>query len=556
MAYTSGFFDAVDQGGGDYDRVYSAATFAHYFSLLVQNGVFPDPSTGMQVKASTNPDMHVSVQPGSGWVNGYYITVEANAPEQLTVPTANPSLSRIDSVIMGLNYVDREIQLYIKSGAVSASPSAVSLQRDNDLYELELAQITVSAGMASITQANITDMRSNTNRCGIVKGMIDQIDTTDLFAQYDTAFQEWFADIKAQLSDNVATNLQNQINSLKIDKVNVLDKASIVQAQAGTDDTKWMTPALVKSAITELAPMVSAILSNETKALYGLGAGAVPDDVLAELGKYKQYWWRRRDSGHYILKETSISAPRPIYVNSSSVVTYTYGSSVTINQTDRTVTINNPQTLTTQRTPNASVFDPLIGSYYICDKTMRHPNTGKEIMLANTLYFIPDGTTITNNGENYYMATAAMKISTQKAAPGDWQYLHSSNRNAYPDSGTQDGYEYEYLGVPFDNAVTAPKIETGSYVGTEMYGQANPNTLTFGFKPKIVIISINGTSTYGGAIFMYGQTRSSYTGVLYNVDYSNMPFLTWNENSVSWYSTHRGYDQLNEAKTYNYLAIG
>lgn len=245
MSYTSGFFDAVDLGGGDYDREYSAAVFAHYFSLLVKNGVFPDPSTGMQVKASSSPDMHVSVQPGSGWVNGYYITVPENGPEVLTVPTANPSLSRIDSVIMGLNYVEREIQLYIKSGAVSASPSAVSLQRDNDLYEMELAQITVAAGVASISQANITDMRQNTSRCGIVKGTIDQIDTTDLFAQYDDAFQTWFADIQAQLSGDVATNLQNQINTLKTGKVNVSDKASTAQAQEGTDDTKWMTPSLV-----------------------------------------------------------------------------------------------------------------------------------------------------------------------------------------------------------------------------------------------------------------------------------------------------------------------
>lgn len=264
MSYTSGFFDAVDLGGGNYDREYSAAVFAHYFSLLVKNGVFPDPSTGMQVKASSSPDMHVSVQPGSGWINGYYITVPDDSPEVLTVPTANPSLSRIDSVIMGLNYVEREIQLYIKSGAVSASPSAVSLQRDNDLYEMELAQITVAAGVASISQANITDMRQNTSRCGIVKGTIDQIDTTDLFAQYDDAFQTWFADIQAQLSGDVATNLQNQINnlkdgkadtsvtdslqnqvtSLKSDKVNVSDKASTAQAQAGTNNTKWMTPAL------------------------------------------------------------------------------------------------------------------------------------------------------------------------------------------------------------------------------------------------------------------------------------------------------------------------
>lgn len=250
MAYTSGFFDAVDQGGGNYDRVYSAATFAHYFSLLVKNGVFPDPSTGMQVKASTNPDMHVSVQPGSGWVNGYYITVPDDSPEQLTVPTANPSLSRIDSVIMGLNYVQREIQLYIKSGAVSASPSAVTLQRDSNLYEMELAQITVSAGMASISQSSITDMRSNTSRCGIVAGTIDQIDTTDLFAQYDSAFQTWFEDIKTQLSGDIATNLQNQINTLKTDKVSVSDKAIETEAQEGTADDKWMSPAMVKAYMT------------------------------------------------------------------------------------------------------------------------------------------------------------------------------------------------------------------------------------------------------------------------------------------------------------------
>lgn len=267
MAYTSGFFDAIDQGGGNYDRVYSAATFAHYFSLLVQNGVFPNPSTSMQVKALSNPDMRVSIQPGSGWVNGYYITVDNNTPEQLTVPTANPSLSRIDSVIMGLNYVDREIQLYIKSGAVSASPSAVSLQRDNDLYELELAQITVSAGMASVSQANITDMRQNTSRCGIVKGAIDQIDTTDLFAQYDTAFHTWFNNIQEQLSGNVATNLQNQINELKNGKVSVSDKATTEQAQTGTNDTKWATPLTVKTYVDKnVVPTLTTKLNKADRA--------------------------------------------------------------------------------------------------------------------------------------------------------------------------------------------------------------------------------------------------------------------------------------------------
>lgn len=307
-------------------------------------------------------------------------------------------------------------------------------------------------------------------------------------------------------------------------------------------------------------------LKDATAALYGLGTGAVPDDVLAELGKYKQYWWRRRDLGHYVLQETSISAPRPIYMSYSSVVTYTYGSSVTINQTDGTVTIDNPQTLTTQRAPNESVFDPLIGSYYMCDKNMRHPNTGADVMFANTLYFIPNGATISNNGEDYYLATAAMKISTEKTAPGDWEYLQSSNRSAYPDSGTQDGYEYEYLGIPFDNAVTAPKIETGSYVGTGTYGKANPNTLTFGFVPKFVWI-------YGfkrnDAWYDAGDVTKVPVGIIPEGDFgrhfppcsstesSNTAYSKRVGTTLSWYNTGSAGNQLNYSdSTYYYIAIG
>ena len=54
----------------------------------------------------------------------------------------------------------------------------------------------------------------------------------------------------------------------------------------------------------------ASLLKDTTAALFGLGTGAVPDDVLAELGKYKQYWWRRRvnvDSSHYVGNVTTVS---------------------------------------------------------------------------------------------------------------------------------------------------------------------------------------------------------------------------------------------------------
>lgn len=214
MAYKSGFFDAVDTGEGVYDRVYDASEFSHYFSLFIKNGVFPNPSTGLQVTASASPDLYVAVNPGDGWINGYYVSVLENSPEALKISTANPSLSRIDSVVMGLDLSAREIELYIKTGAVSANPTPVTLQRDNDVYELELAQISIPAGTASITQSLIKDMRSNTTRCGIVSGTVEQIDTTGLFAQYDDAFTTWFDSIKGHLAEDPATALQAQIDEI------------------------------------------------------------------------------------------------------------------------------------------------------------------------------------------------------------------------------------------------------------------------------------------------------------------------------------------------------
>ena len=142
---------------------------------------------------------------------------------------------------------NRSISLEVKTGVAASSPSAPSLERSADNYELMLASIHVVAGATSIAQANITDKRPDSTVCGWVKGVVDQIDTTDLFAQYDDAFQTWFADLQSQLSGDVAANLQSQITALENSKVNVSDKASTALAQAGTDDTKWMTPAKVKS---------------------------------------------------------------------------------------------------------------------------------------------------------------------------------------------------------------------------------------------------------------------------------------------------------------------
>ena len=244
MALPSAFFDAK-LVGDEYDRVYSAERFAEYFASFIANGVFPNPATNLQVVANVPGNMAIRVKSGLGWINGYYCNNDGDYP--LTLSPANGTLPRVDAVVLRWSRSNRSISLEVKTGVAASSPSAPSLERSADNYELMLASISVVAGATSIAQANITDKRPDSTVCGWVKGVVDQIDTTDLFAQYDDAFQTWFSDLQSQLSGDVAANLQSQITSLGNSKVNVSDKASTAQAQAGTDDTKWMTPAKVKS---------------------------------------------------------------------------------------------------------------------------------------------------------------------------------------------------------------------------------------------------------------------------------------------------------------------
>lgn len=78
-----------------------------------------------------------------------------------------------------------------------------------------LASIDVGVGVATITNANITDRRPDKTYCGFVEGVVQQIDESNLFLQFTSMFNNWFNSIKGQLGTDVAGSLQNQITDLK-----------------------------------------------------------------------------------------------------------------------------------------------------------------------------------------------------------------------------------------------------------------------------------------------------------------------------------------------------
>ena len=242
MTIRSGFFNSVNG-----DRKYDAKRFAEYFATFIANGVFPNPSTNFQVVS--NNDMTVTVKPGKAWINGYVAIDDEDYI--LTIDSADGALNRIDRVVLRWDAVDREIRIEVKKGTFASSPVAPSLQRDADAYELGIADIRFNKGAVSITQASITDLRLSNEYCGIVHGLVEQVDTEVLFqdylswinqkkdefntdlvdyrtlkqgeidnivADFQNDFITWFATIQDILNENVAGNLLDIINQFKDSK--------------------------------------------------------------------------------------------------------------------------------------------------------------------------------------------------------------------------------------------------------------------------------------------------------------------------------------------------
>lgn len=199
MAINYYFFNAVESGG-TYDREYNAEDVTSYLDGLVGNGVFPTPSTSLQVRASSG--MNVIVGAGSGWINGHKLVNTADLT--LAIEASDVVLNRIDSVIFYVDHTAREMGIEVKQGTLGATPTAPALQRDDERYEMCLAQIYVAKQAAAITAAAITDTRANSSLCGIVQGLIQQIDTTTLWEQQQAAFDAWFESVRTEFQEVLA----------------------------------------------------------------------------------------------------------------------------------------------------------------------------------------------------------------------------------------------------------------------------------------------------------------------------------------------------------------
>lgn len=208
MAINSYFFNAV-QSGGVYDRVYNAEDVTSYLNKIVSNGVFANPSDQLKVRKGTG--MQVIVGAGEGWINGHKMVNTADLT--LAVDAADPLLLRIDRVIFYVDETERTMGIEIKKGNPSGNRLIPSLTRNSERWELGLALIHVEAGMTSLTNAYIADTRPETRQCGFVTSLIDQVDTSELFTQYDAAYAEELENLNSWITE-AETSFDNWFDTL------------------------------------------------------------------------------------------------------------------------------------------------------------------------------------------------------------------------------------------------------------------------------------------------------------------------------------------------------
>ena len=277
------------------------------------------------------------------------------------------------------------------------------------------------------------------------------------------------------------------------------------------------------------------------------------------LDRYTQHWWKRRT----ILQEIEIAnsyaavdlSDQP---STTAGVTISYSESAHVDAATNRIELDHPTTVDVSysKYTNANV---LAGKYF------KNP-------VHDEIRYVEPGTQATRSSRDYsgsssgkmYKVTIQTKATSIATEIGDWEYLQSNDRGAYPDSGISGGYEYQYLGQPFglDNLLGGTKIATGSYTGTGKYGSDNPNTLTLDFVPQLILIfwAHSGGNAPNAIAWLGKDMGFSYKPAGSNGQwYYTYPItvLPPNGTDMRWYSPADVSAQMNGSGVeYRYFAIG
>lgn len=368
----------------------------------------------------------------------------------------------------------------------------------------------------------------------------------------------------SQYDQDVTNQVKETLNLDKVDNTSDLEKPVSTAQQEAIETATSSFLASLNSHINNL---------NNPHKVTAKQIGAIDEGSVGNL-----HVWQRTQvlseavpavpAGYTLgeVEENVTLASRGTSVSTQGTFYYYYGDSVTVSDSGEP----NAPSSDSWELIGRSVSDSTIMSGPIFvkgSKTAISTSSGKQIAdlteAATKVFFIPSGGALivsvdTSEKMCYVIATKYQSVTGYAATPEipartHVDYLTSTDEEAYTE-GTVDDTTIVYLGQLGEGA----RIEVGSYVGTGTYGANNPNTLTFGIEPKLVVVQgkNNNTGYFDSAAIVRNSTEyRSQAGSTYIFHFAN---IAWEEKSVSWYTdkTAPGHQANYSGTTYYYIAIG
>lgn len=202
MAEFSGPFNTQN-----FDEVY----WREAFSSLWTNGVMAGGKISGTVVgdlglSSPNSGMVTTLSAGLAIINGMSYRNDSN--KTMTHSASDPSLPRIDYVVIKFDFAGRTIGAQVKTGTPNASPVAPSLTQNATTYELPIAQVRIDATVTAIATGKLTDARVYTQPNILGKTVGNN-------------------------SGNIALANGTVVTNLNADKLDGLDQSAFVHATSG-----------------------------------------------------------------------------------------------------------------------------------------------------------------------------------------------------------------------------------------------------------------------------------------------------------------------------------
>ena len=267
MSITYGYFNSVNG-----DRRYNADQMSQYFKGLISNGVFANLGGAMAVVAD-GQTMTVNVSTGRAVIDCKWIENDAAYP--VTITQSHATLPRYTAVVVQLDATERLIRITTKDGTPASTPQEPEIDSETELC---LAMILVPAGSSMIIQSRVTDKRG-TSLCLWVTGLITQLDSNQLFLQWQEQFDLWFAGLVEDL--NVNTYVRRFQKQTELDDTNEIpldmtgytyEATDIINVYinglfgiAGTDftlDTSGETPTITTAATASGTVVVIDVMKS------------------------------------------------------------------------------------------------------------------------------------------------------------------------------------------------------------------------------------------------------------------------------------------------------